>query len=163
MPERRICILDAGPLIHLDQLGRVGLLELLGELFVTATVAREAESHRPGVLGRLRANQVDDSLPTSSELSAAALEHRLHAGEFSALAWAEAFGADLFVTDDTLARLAAKNLGYATTGTIGVILEAEKAGVLARSDAIALLGEIHLRTTLHVRMDFLNRVIASLR
>jgi predicted nucleic acid-binding protein len=112
---------------------------MLGEIFVTATVA------------------------TSSELSAAALEHRLHAGEFSALAWAEAFGADLFVTDDTLARLAARNLGYATTGTIGVILGAEKAGVLARSDAIALLGEIHLRTTLHVRIEFLNRVIASLR
>ena len=163
MSDRRICILDAGPLIHLDQLGRVTLLEALGELHVTATVAREAEHHRPGVLGRVRIDLEDDSLQTSSRLGAAALEHRLHSGEFSALAWAEAFGAELFVTDDTLAKLAAKNLGYTTKGTIGVVLEAVTNGGLSSAEAVAILSEIPARTTLHVRMDFLSRVIALLR
>lgn len=163
MPRSRVCVLDAGPIIHLDELGRLDLLRELGELFVPETVAGEAEHHRPGVMERLQVSAVPDFEKTSAEVTIAAARRNLHAGEIAALSWADAFGTDLFVSDDRMARLAAEDLGYETTGTLGVIRIAAEEGSLPASEAISILQSIPTLSTLHVRPSLIAEVIARLR
>ena len=52
MAARRICVLDAGPLIHLDELGRLDLLFRMGDLFIPESVAYETEKHCIGITGK---------------------------------------------------------------------------------------------------------------
>lgn len=49
-PASAVC--DAGPLIHLDQLGSLDLLEGFPDLIIPEQVWREVERHRPGALER---------------------------------------------------------------------------------------------------------------
>ena len=44
-----VAVLDAGPLIHLDELGRLNLLNDFKELLVPLTVLDEALKHRPAL------------------------------------------------------------------------------------------------------------------
>ena len=162
MPRSRVCVLDAGPIIHLDELGRLDLLRDLGELFIPETVAGEAEQHRPGVMERLQVSAVPDFENTSAEVTIAAARRNLHAGEIAALSWANAFGTDLFVSDDRMVRLAAEDLGYETAGTLGVIRIAAEEGNVSTSEAISILQSIAARSTLHVAPSLVAEVIARL-
>ena len=163
MPKSRICILDAGPLIHLDELGALGLLVEIGRIFTTETVAGEVEKHRPGAIERSEVVVFRDVETTSMEVANAVARYDLQAGEMSALAWGDAFGIDLFVCDDSDARTAAAVLGHPSIGTIGVILENLRAGRMEKSAAIQLLEAIPERSTLHVQRRFLDKTIARIR
>lgn len=60
---RVIC--DAGPLIHLDELGCIVLLDDFDEVLVPAQVWQEVIHHRPGALtpARGRLTQVEVTIP----------------------------------------------------------------------------------------------------
>ena len=90
-------------------------------------------------------------------------ESGLGAGETAALAWVEKLSADLFISDDQAARDAADDLGYQSTGTFGVIIDAADSGILTTEDAIALVQSVPLRTTLFTTPALLKKVLASLR
>ena len=163
MPEVKVCVLDAGPIIHLDQLGVLRLLMELGQVVVTETVAAEAAKHRPALDIRSQFTVFGDVESIPMRVAFAASRHSLDPGELTALAWGEVFGADMFVSDDGKARLAAKELGYEITGTIGVILHASQQGTLTKPGAIALLERIPTESTLHISTDFLSETVARLR
>lgn len=163
MPGLRICVLDAGPIIHLDQLGALDLLHELGAVFIPQTVAAEAEVHRPGVTAKLGEHVVPETTTVSLALAGVMREFDLQDGEVAALAWAEQFGADFFVSDDMAAREAATSLGYDSTGTLGVIEAAFRVGRLSRVEAVELLSAIPARSTLFIRPALLVEVIEGIR
>jgi len=104
-----VVVCDAGPLIHLDELGCVDLLADFGEVLVPDTVWREVMQHRPSALaGDFQAWQ---RIEKSRERMSAALRNltetiNLHRGEQEALALAVKRSGALLITDDTAARLA---------------------------------------------------------
>ncbi len=161
--EQRVCVLDAGPIIHLDEIDSLPLLHHLGKLAVPESVAWEAEKHRPGVSAKLRDHVVADVETMSADLLEVIRSFRLHAGEIAALGWAEKFGAELFVSDDKQAREAAGFLRYRSIGTLGVIEAAYNLGVLTKDAATALLKSLPMRSTLFVRPALLAAVLARLR
>ena len=161
MSSPRVCILDAGPLIHLDQLGGLALLCEMGKLFCPSVVAAEAEYHRPGVIGRCAGIHVVDAPSVPQDLKASVVN--LHACELAALAWAEKFGADVFVCDDAAARSAADTMGLKVSGTLGVIQHAAETGTISLEEARRILTAIPVKSTLHVKRRLLDAVIASLR
>lgn len=127
-----IVVADAGPIIHLSLLGHLDLLPaLFGKVVVPRRVYQEVV-------------QAGQGLPGSSELQAAAwveLDERdlrtgvsrlllshLDAGEADALALASEIMADLVLSDDRQARIAAGRLGLRVQGTLGVLLEARRRG-----------------------------------
>ena len=161
--SRRVCVLDAGPIIHLDEIGALDLLSHLGQLFIPESVAYEAEKHRPGVTAKLAPHIVEEVDTMSHRLTELVVLHELDAGETAALAWVERFGADLFVSDDKAARAAATDMRCESTGTLGVIVNAADDGVMSKADAIALLQSVPLRSTLFITPALLQKVIATLR
>ncbi len=161
--EQRICVLDEGPIIHLDEIDSLDLIHHLGKVHVPESVAWEAERHRQGVTAKLGEHVVAEVETMSRKLLVSLRNFRLHMGEIAALAWAERFGADLFISDDKQAREAATFLGYDSTGTLGVIEAAFKVGALTRNETVDLLKSLPMRTTLFVRPALLADVLARLR
>ena len=155
-----VCVLDAGPLIHLDELGALPLLGEMGMIFCPEEVLGEAERHRSGVGSRLEFVHVV-AAPGPRPAGLKSIEG-LHAGELAALAWAEKFGAEMFLSDDTAARRAAKEMGLEICGTVGVILHAVRGAKISAPDARELLGRIPTHSTLHLKRTLLASAISSL-
>jgi len=157
-----LVIADAGPLIHLDELGALDLLADFRRILVPDAVWLEVERHRPTALATalVRLERTSPE-PVGVELQAVGKLYTLHAGEWQALALCSQHAGSRLLTDDTAARLAAKVLGIDAAGTLGVLLRALRTGRRDRSQVIALLEALPTRTSLHLRPTLLSQIIAE--
>lgn len=158
----QIVVCDAGPLIHLDELDAMDLLDDSQAVLVPDAVWIEVERHRRDLFDRTVRSfaRVAPRRPPAPSLAALARLMPLHLGETQALQIAEEHGADLFLTDDTAARLAAKQLGRSVHGTLGILLRAIRRKQRDPRDVADLLRAIPSRSTLHIRPN-LNEIIAE--
>jgi predicted nucleic acid-binding protein len=127
MPETPVIVVvsNSSPLIALDHLGRLDLLGVLfGTVLVPPAVAQEVQ---PRTL-----------LPSAVQLRIPAqpagpriLQASLGAGESEALALAVELEADLVLLDDKAARRLAAAIGLPVSGTLGILLEAKRSGLVA--------------------------------
>ncbi|MBI4578679.1 MAG: hypothetical protein HY718_03200 [Planctomycetes bacterium] len=69
--------------------------------------------------------------------------------------------ADLFLTDDAAARMAAESLGFAVHGSIGLIIRSIRTGTRRPQQVIRILREIPQKSTLHISPSLLSHVIAE--
>lgn len=129
MPE---FICDTSPLQYLHQLGRLDLLRrLTGRLVVPSAVAAElAEGHRcgadvpdPGALSWIvtREPRGQAALPPMVDLGP---------GETAVLALALESDDGVAILDDGLARRHARRLNLRLTGTLGLLVDAKRAGLI---------------------------------
>jgi len=159
-----VVVCDAGPLIHLDELGCLDLLADFGEVLVPDTVWREVMQHRPSALaGDFQAWQ---RIEKSRERMSAALRNltetiNLHRGEQEALALAVKRSGALLITDDTAARLAAGSLGIVVHGTIGIVVRSIRRGQRTKAQVLEMLRAIPRRSTLHLRRSLLEEVMSQ--
>jgi predicted nucleic acid-binding protein len=158
-----LVIVDAGPLIHLDELACLDLLRDFSRVLVPDAVWREVEMHRPRALvpsglalARIEPEAADPRVATLS------LTFTLHRGEQEALALAAHYPDAIFLTDDTAARLAAQALAVRVHGTLGMIIRAMRRGQRSRDEVLNLLRAIPDRTTLHLKPALLHEVIAQI-
>jgi len=114
----------AGPLIALQQLGRLDLLrELFTTVLIPPAVARETT---PTVAPQPWLVERDISPPLHADIEAATLG----AGEAEALALALEVSARWVIVDERRARGLAQNLGLPVIGTLGILLAAKRQGLL---------------------------------
>jgi predicted nucleic acid-binding protein len=158
-----VAVLDAGPLIHLDELGRLILLNDFKELLVPKAVLDETLKHRPGLrLAELSIVEViSEPPPLPADMRKMADELALHAGERAALAVLKARGGHFLLSDDSAARTVALAVGFQTHGTIGLILRSRRRGKISKAEMLQLLRELPTRTTLHLRKEFLDSILAT--
>jgi predicted nucleic acid-binding protein len=159
----RVVVCDAGPLIHLDELASLRLLCDFPSVLVPEVVWAEAERHRPQIFDLpnppfVRARPQHPPRPALTALSRLM---PLHAGETHALQIADEVGADLLLTDDTAARLAARELQLSVHGTLGILLRAIRRGQRSAREVLDLLRAIPERSTLHIKPSLLLEVIAE--
>jgi predicted nucleic acid-binding protein len=164
MNEGAVVILDAGPLIHLDQLGCLDLLATFPRIYAPQIVWDEAIRHRPLLqAGDIPTLSVQPNPDTgSSRLVALIALHDLDEGEAVALALLEQMGAGIFLTDDAAARIAGDALGCAVHGTLGVLIRGFTHGLRSLVEIHRLLAELPSRSTLHIRRSVLDKIIAQL-
>ena len=158
-----IVVADAGPLIHLDELGSLDLLNDFKQIIVPDAVWREVQAHRPAALQTsqtiLLRSIVPDSSPTIDALTPL---FSLHSGEREALILCSAYPLSILFTDDTAARLAAKTLSITAHGTIGILIRAIRRQLRTKAEILDLLSSIPHRTTLHIRPSFLAEIIRDI-
>ncbi len=123
-----VWVVNASPLIVLDRLGHLDLFAQLGNTLVVpggvlAEISRGPRPIDPDRLDSFRTVTVDAIDPIVAAWD-------LGRGESEVLTCAAAEHADVAILDDRSARRCAAAIGLATHGTLHVLLQAKKAGLL---------------------------------
>jgi predicted nucleic acid-binding protein len=157
-----VAICDAGPLIHLAEIGCLDLLRDFQAVLIPEQVRVEVARHRPDALvSELSVRYVSVEVSEDPHFKALVKAFSLDSGEQAALSLMERLPNALFLTDDAAARLAAKALGFRSQGSLGVLLRAMRLGKRTKADVLAALRDIPLRSTLYIRSNLLEDVIAE--
>lgn len=162
--ENALVVADAGPLIHLDELSALDVLSDYSAVLVPDAVWSEVAHHRPQALHYADSHRLQrvTSKP-SAKVAALTVLYTLHRGEMEALALCLNRSVNVLLTDDTAARLAAKNLDLVTHGTLGLLIRAVRRGHRTADEVLKLLAAIPTQTTLHIRSSLLAEVIERVR
>ena len=156
-------VLDAGPLIHLAELGALDIFDDLEKLRVPNAVWDEVKNHRSDALKYFGKRLERVSVPTPSpELQTLAQALSLDLGEIQALALMDLYPRAWFLTDDAAARLAAEERGYQVHGTIGMLIRSVRRGQKKPHEILNLLRAIPKRSTLFIRPSLLDSIIQRL-
>jgi uncharacterized protein len=133
-------ICNTSPLQYLHQLGRLDLLpSLVSRVVVPTAVAAElAEGRRLGLDLPVPENLPWVKLREAKVAPLSALAAALGPGETAVLALALAAKDVIVILDDALARRQAETLGLRLTGTLGILLDAKRAGLIS---AVAPLAD----------------------
>ena len=120
-------IADASPLIALQQIGQISLIEQLFErILIPSAVVREISPSLPNLPAWITTR--DLTQPIEPEI----LRASLGAGESETLTLALHVGAHLVILDERPARKLARVLGLSVVGTAGILLAAKRAGLIPR-------------------------------
>jgi len=160
-----LVVCDAGPLIHLDELNALSLLAVYAAALVPARVWDEVRLHRPSALRRRKPKLVRTVLAgdPAPDVNHVFDKFKLDAGEREAIQLGiENPGAKL-LSDDGAARDAAGLLGLPVQGSLGVILDALHDGRRSKRQVLHLLESIPARSTLFIKTDLLQAVIAQVQ
>jgi len=145
----RVVVADTGPLNYLVLIEAIEVLpRLFGSVLVPAAV--RAELRDPGASPLVRAwaehppSWIDLRTVAPAAVSNPSLRG-LDEGEAEALALAQSIGADLILIDDRAGVAAASRLGFATTGTLGVLVTAARLGLTDLAAAFDRLKATNFR------------------
>lgn len=157
-----VVVCDAGPLIHLDELGSLDLLSDFARVYVPNAEWVEVEKHRPGALldPGVTLQRVNPMGSVPEELNALAQIFTLHAGEWEALRVAMGIPRGILLSDDTAARMAARNLRIETHGTIGILIRSIRRKQRTKEEVLSVLKSLPERSTLHLKRSLLEQVIS---
>lgn len=158
-------ILDAGPIIHLDEIKCLHLLLDFRKLLVPDAVWKEVERYRPDAFKscNIPFEKIVSTESQSTHITELCNAFNLDAGEIQAILLCIMNPDSIFLTDDAAARLAAKSSGIQAYGTIGVLLRAIRKEQLKPDEVIKKLEDISLKSTLFIRKKLLEEIIEIIR
>lgn len=141
-------VADSGPLIASSMIGQLDLLAgLYSQVIVPRAVYDEVVVRGAGLPGSAElanATWVQVRGEVREDALFRGLVETLDAGEAAALALAVQVSADLVLLDDLRGRKTARRLGLKVRGSLGVLVEAKRAGLIGSVapllDALAMQG-----------------------
>lgn len=160
-------IADAGPLIHLREIGALHFLRLLEALHIPDAVW--AETVGQGRVSDAELVQLGNVKRHSFgvERIAAFVEEQdlthLHTGERACLYLLQQQDTSLVLTDDLAVRDVVKGLGGTPVGSLGVIVRAYWVGKITLEEAEHLLYALHRNSTLFVTETIVELAVEQLR
>ena len=157
-------VCDAGPIIHLDELDCLSLLNDFDQILIPSQVWQEVAHHRHSALGKsdVSLQQVDVIICSEPPFQSLVRSLSLDIGEQAALSLMQNHPEAIFLTDDAAARLAAVTLKYRVHGTIGILLRSIRCNQKTTYDVIAILRNLARQSTLHIRAQLLEEIIERL-
>ena len=157
-------VCDAGPIIHLDELDCLSLLNDFYQVLIPSQVWQEVTHHRQGALRNsdLSLQQVDVIICSDPPFQSLVRSLSLDIGEQAALTLMQNHPDAIFLTDDAAARLAAVTLGYRVHGTIGILLRSIRRNQRTTDEVVAILRNLAHKSTLHIRAQLLEEIIGRL-
>lgn len=153
-------VCDAGPVIHLDELGCLDLLKDFKEVLLSNTVWEEIKRYRPSALNKADLPFVQRPVkpPSGEPLLTLCKIFSLDAGEIEALALMEQRPQSIFLTDDAAARFVAIQMGFDVHGTIGILVRSIRRGQKSPKEVLDILKDMPLQTTLYIRHSLLKEI-----
>lgn len=159
-------VVDAGPLIHLNEIGHLHILTLFTQLHISDAVWAETVH-----LGRVAArhlhempNFVRHTLPeqkVTNFIATNKLSH-LHIGACECLYLCKQIGVYTLLTDDLSAREATKRLKGQPVGSLGIIVKTYKLGYMSLAEAEQCIQGLYTISTLFVTKAIVNLAIEQL-
>lgn len=162
--NQTLVVCDTGPVLHLDELGCLELLNDFHQVILPKSVVQELERHCPLVFhgAQVVFNIVQSSFTPDHEILTICQMFALHAGETEALHVMKRFPEAIFLTDDSAARLVGKRLGYKVHGTLGVLIRAIRRKKMTPHEVVEILRTIPKKSTLHIKTSLLEDVIQEI-
>ena len=153
-------ICDAGPIIHLDEISCLDLLNDFDEIIIPPAVEREIATHRPSALqgSNLVLRTQEKKIDIKEELFTLCRSFSLDAGETEALAPMGIYPLVIFLTDDAAARLVAEQLRFNVHGTIGILVRSIRRGQKSPEEVLQILSEIPLKSSLYIKASLLKEI-----
>lgn len=142
---------NSGPLIHLNEIGQIRLLNLFSSLIVPHSVIEET-----GRINLKKISIMEVSSKETADFIKTIRKFKLQKAETDALYLANKFSF-IFLTDDLEARNAANKLNIEVHGSLGIIALAYKKGLINLEIAKQLVIELYNNSTL-----FLTKAIVEL-
>lgn len=161
-------MVDAGPFIHLDQIGHLTLLKRLPCLLIPASVLSELSmggSQRPfqAVARWPNLKVIAVRNPLSSPGMKPIGRMALQRGELDCLSLACERHPSTFLTDDLAARTAAERLGIDVHGTVGLIAYGVRRRWLSSEVAQQALERLYHQSSLFITYAIIERAIHLLK
>ncbi len=162
-------ISNAGPLIALGKLSRLGLLhQLYGVVFIPPAVYQEVvvnglrlgASDADAVQFLIQHKQIQ-VVPITLPVNDPLLMSGIDLGEAEAIALARRENADWVLIDNAHARHAARDVGVRCKGTIGILLQAFREKRLALADFELLIHEIKRQPALWISERLCDEALAT--
>ena len=157
---RVVC--DAGPLIHLDEVGSILLLNDFDEVLVPEQVRQEVVHHGPSVLvqASVKLTKVNVTISSKAPFQALVKSLSLDLCEQAALTLMQNYPDGILLTDDAAARLAAVTLGYQVHSTIGILIRSIRRQQKPKEEILTILRDLPNLSTLYIRPGLLKEIIA---
>jgi predicted nucleic acid-binding protein len=154
-------VCDAGPIIHLDELGYLFLLSDYTEVLLSESVHVEVKTHRPKAVEIAAVSWVivPKKYPLSEPMKTLCRVFSLDTGEMDALAILEKRPHSTFLTDDAAARLVAVQLGFDVHGTIGILVRSLRRHLIQGEELLEVLRNVPLKSSLYIKSSLLEEVI----
>jgi predicted nucleic acid-binding protein len=156
-----IVVADTGPVLHLFWVGALSWALPPQPIDVVRPVWEEVRAHAPDALQDTRLRVVDPPTVVAPPLA----RWTLDAGESAALSYALAHQDTetvLVLCDEQEARSACSALSLPVVGSIGLIIEAFRAGRVSMQTATAALRDLPGPGRLHVRPELISLALAAL-
>lgn len=156
----RLVVADTGPLNYLVLIGQIEILHTLFErVFVPEPVEKELlHDEAPEVVRRWISTAPPwiEMVPDGGDHSELALRH-LDDGERAAIQLAVRIGAELLLIDDRDGVVTARSMGFAVTGTLGILDLAAHRGLIRLKEAVERLKSTNFRCRPELLDDLLAR------
>jgi predicted nucleic acid-binding protein len=151
-------VADSTPLIHLARISRLDILRLAGETIIVPKAVAAEIRRGPGeqaseVLGTEGWLRITPTRPPPPQI----LRHDLGIGESAVLTWALDHPGAEAILDDRAARLCARELGIPTLGTLSLVLEAKRRGLVPSARDVV---EDLQRTGMYLSRRIIDQVLA---
>jgi len=141
---------DTAPLRYLVEISHEDLLpQLFVKVWIPGAVSEELRHKQAPAVVRRWAEHLPGWIEVR-EVQGGPSEHELAGldrGEWEAIQLARALGADLLLIDERAGARLARQEGFAVTGTLGVLVEAAKRGLISIDDTLTRLGKTNFRRT----------------
>jgi predicted nucleic acid-binding protein len=158
-------VCDSGPIIHLDELNCLHLLEDFQEVIIPDAVHKELKRYRSLSFNKLKVSFIfpPRSVPDNTQLLTLCRIFALDVGEIEALALMEKNPQGIFLTDDASARMAAEQMGFRVHGTIGILVRAIRRGQMSGEEVLGILQKVPSKSTLYIKPSLLDEIIREIR
>lgn len=158
-----IAVADAGPLIHLSEIGCLTLLHVFDAIHIPHAVWLEIGEHSKNISEKLRVIRHNLSKPQISRFVNENGLEKLHSGEMECLYLCKQLNLSILLTDDLAVREAAKSLQITPVGSLGIVIKAYKNTKITRSEAERHIIDLYEISSLFVTRTIVELVIEQMK
>lgn len=143
-------VLDAGPIIHLEQINKLEILEVIDEGYTTEEVKNEVGED---IINKT--NLDVETLNGSSKDRAKHISSRygIDLGESTVIALSTQINSELIFTDDLDARKTAKPLDLEPHGTLALVTRAYSENLVDKNEANQIVDSLYRDSSLFITKD----------
>ena len=161
-------VVDAGPLIHLDQINHLKILQRLHSIIIPPSVIQEIrhDTAKSEIKSIGKWNNVEIISPkkqTSIQANLIFKEFHLHKGEIDCIHLVVEMSPCIFLTDDLSARRAAEKLNVEVHGTVGIIAYAVRQRWLTIEKAEDALNLLYHQSNLFITYAIIEHAIHTIK
>lgn len=160
--EMKIAVADAGPLIHLSEIGSLTLLHVFDAIHMPHAVRLEIGEHHKNILQKIHITSHNLPEAQISKFTNEEGFEKLHSGEIECLYLCKQMGLPILLTDDLAVRDVAKSLQITPVGSLGIVIKAYKNNKITLAEAERHINDLYNISSLFVTRSIVELVIEQL-